>query len=173
MKVDFQLHWNNLSVLFIEFCRLPIVQGGTFSLLAPTFAILSLENNQCPKYFNKFGWANVLNLTVNGASVTDEYIEKNGWENVDATVENVTNEYKAEQWQYRMQEVCINLDHIFFTFSVFLYPCSKLLSAYNSKTILFITQIESQMRPILLTLFGYSNSILPIAWITKLLLPSG
>ena len=99
-------------MLFIEFCRLPIVQGGTFSLLAPTFAILSLDNNQCPKYFNKFGWAKVLNLTVNGASVTDEYIKKNGWENVDATVENVTNEYKAEQWQYRMQEVCINLDYI-------------------------------------------------------------
>ena len=119
---------NHLSVLSIEFFRLPIVQGGTFSLLAPTFAILSLDNNQCPKYFNKFGWTNVLNLTVNGASVSDEYIEKNGWENVDATLENVTNEYKAEQWQYRMQEVCKNLIQIFFI----TLDCSKLLlSVYN------------------------------------------
>ena len=31
--------------------RLPIVQGGTFSFLAPTFAILSLEQNQV-RYFS-------------------------------------------------------------------------------------------------------------------------
>lgn len=28
--------------------RLPIIQGGTFSLLVPTFAILSLPEWQCP-----------------------------------------------------------------------------------------------------------------------------
>lgn len=31
--------------------RLPIVQGGTFSFLAPTFAILSLPENICPEDF--------------------------------------------------------------------------------------------------------------------------
>ncbi len=31
--------------------RLPIVQGGTFSFLVPTFAILALEHNRCPEGF--------------------------------------------------------------------------------------------------------------------------
>ena len=40
-------------------CRLPIVQGGTFSLLAPTFAILALPENQCPPDFATSGWGNM------------------------------------------------------------------------------------------------------------------
>ena len=34
------------NILFID--RLPIVQGGTFSFLVPTFAILSLPEWKCP-----------------------------------------------------------------------------------------------------------------------------
>ena len=30
-------------------CRLPIIQGGTFSFLVPTIAILSLDRFQCPE----------------------------------------------------------------------------------------------------------------------------
>ena len=30
-------------------CRLPIIQGGTFSFLVPTIAILSLDHNKCPE----------------------------------------------------------------------------------------------------------------------------
>ena len=59
--------------------RLPIVQGGTFTFLAPTFAILSLPHNECPADFDTNGWG------------------------------NNTNEYKTEQWQNRMQEVSIKL----------------------------------------------------------------
>jgi len=59
--------------------RLPIVQGGTFSFLAPTFAILSLPHNKCPEDFAKNGWSN-------------------------ATF-NATEEFKTEQWQSRMQEI--------------------------------------------------------------------
>ena len=59
--------------------RLPIVQGGTFSFLAPTFAILSLPHNKCPENFAENGWSN-------------------------ATF-NATDEFKTEQWQSRMQEV--------------------------------------------------------------------
>ncbi len=33
--------------------RLPIVQGGTFSFLAPTFAILTLKRNECPAKFKE------------------------------------------------------------------------------------------------------------------------
>ena len=63
----------------IAILRLPIVQGGTFSFLAPTFAILSLPHNKCPEDFAKSGWSN-------------------------ATF-NATEEFKTEQWQSRMQEV--------------------------------------------------------------------
>lgn len=41
--------------------RLPIVQGGDFGFLAPTFAILSLPQWTCPKpegQFHWFLWAN-------------------------------------------------------------------------------------------------------------------
>lgn len=55
--------------------RLPIVQGGTFSFLAPTFAILSLEHNRCPDDFDQNGWG------------------------------NITQEQKTEEWQSRMREV--------------------------------------------------------------------
>ena len=33
--------------------RLPIIQGGTFSFLAPTFAILALPHNVCPKDYGE------------------------------------------------------------------------------------------------------------------------
>ena len=57
------------------FFRLPIVQGGTFTFLAPTFAILSLPHNKCPADFDVNGWG------------------------------NISQENKTEQWQSRMQEV--------------------------------------------------------------------
>ena len=38
---------------------MPIVQGGTFSLLAPTFAILALPENTCPPDFATNGWGNM------------------------------------------------------------------------------------------------------------------
>lgn len=55
--------------------RLPIVQGGTFTFLAPTFAILSLPHNLCPADFDSNGWGNM--------SYGD----------------------KTEEWQKRMREV--------------------------------------------------------------------
>ncbi len=55
--------------------RLPIVQGGTFSFLAPTFAILALPQNECPSDFAENGWG------------------------------NYTEEEKTEEWQKRMREV--------------------------------------------------------------------
>ena len=39
-------HMTKISIVFIHF-RLPIVQGGTFSFLAPTFALLNLQG-PCP-----------------------------------------------------------------------------------------------------------------------------
>lgn len=36
--------------------RLPIVQGGTFTFVAPTFAILLLESNKCPADFGTPQW---------------------------------------------------------------------------------------------------------------------
>lgn len=62
-----------LSLWFL--LRLPIVQGGTFAFLAPTFAILSLERNQCPADFDSNGWG------------------------------NMSYEDKTEEWQRRMREV--------------------------------------------------------------------
>ena len=55
--------------------RLPIVQGGTFSFFAPTFAILSLPQNKCPDDFATNGWG------------------------------NITYEEKTEEWQKRMREL--------------------------------------------------------------------
>ena len=39
--------------------RLPIVQGGTFTFLAPTFAILTLPEFRCPDDFASAGWGNM------------------------------------------------------------------------------------------------------------------
>eukprot|EP00093_Oithona_nana_P004998 04998.XXX_115818_113896_1 [CDS] Oithona nana genome sequencing. len=55
--------------------RLPIIQGGTFSFFAPTFAILSLSHNQCPADFDDNGWG------------------------------DISYEDKTEEWQKRMREV--------------------------------------------------------------------
>ena len=59
---------------------MPIVQGGTFSLLAPTFAILALPENKCPPDFAEVGWG------------------------------NMSYEDKTEEWQRRMRavQVCEN-----------------------------------------------------------------
>eukprot|EP00094_Tigriopus_californicus_P011188 TCALIF_10797-PA protein Name:"Similar to Slc23a1 Solute carrier family 23 member 1 (Mus musculus)" AED:0.17 eAED:0.17 QI:0/0.91/0.84/1/0.83/0.76/13/482/578 len=57
-------------------CRLPIIQGGTFSFLVPTFAILSLEHNKCPANFATEGWG-----------------------------PDMSPEDKSEEWMRRMQEV--------------------------------------------------------------------
>ena len=58
------------------FFRLPIVQGGTFSFLAPAFAILALPQNKCPDDFNINGWG-----------------------------DNYTYEQKTAEWQGRMQQL--------------------------------------------------------------------
>ena len=55
--------------------RLPIVQGGTFSFITPTFAILALPQYKCPEDFVLNGWG------------------------------NATEEYKTEQWQIRMRAI--------------------------------------------------------------------
>ncbi len=52
------------------------MQGGTFAFLAPTFAILSMPHNVCPANFATTGWG-----------------------------DNVTAEFKEEEWQKRMREV--------------------------------------------------------------------
>lgn len=44
--------------------RLPIVQGGTFAFLTPTFAILSLPQWTCPKAEGQY--QSVLLKTVDG-----------------------------------------------------------------------------------------------------------
>jgi len=56
--------------------RLPIVQGGTFSFLVPTFAILSLDKWACPSNYVDEAW-----------------------------VGNTTEEYRTEIWQTRMREI--------------------------------------------------------------------
>ena len=56
--------------------RLPIIQGGTFTFIAPTFAILNLKHNQCPKDFATNGWGS-----------------------------NYTYEMKTAEWQRRILEV--------------------------------------------------------------------
>ena len=43
-------------------CRLPIIQGGTFTLVAPTLAILSLEakwTRPCPDFADHDTWENM------------------------------------------------------------------------------------------------------------------
>ena len=55
--------------------RLPIVQGGTFSFFAPTFAILALPHNKCPENFETEGWG------------------------------DMSYEDKTEEWQKRMREL--------------------------------------------------------------------
>lgn len=56
--------------------RLPIIQGGTFSFLVPTFAIMSLPEWTCPDNFQQGAW-----------------------------IGNTTEEYRAEVWQLRMREI--------------------------------------------------------------------
>ena len=55
--------------------RLPIVQGGTFSFITPTFAILALKQYRCPEDFAQNGWG------------------------------NMTAEDKTEEWQVRMRAI--------------------------------------------------------------------
>lgn len=54
-------HWNYLILFqpwlipnFLIFIRLPIVQGGTFAFITPTFAILSLPKWACPTAEGQF-----------------------------------------------------------------------------------------------------------------------
>lgn len=42
-------HWIIISVC-VTLCRLPIIQGGTFTLLTPAMAILSMPESQCPAW---------------------------------------------------------------------------------------------------------------------------
>lgn len=39
-----------LLIMFIPHFRLPILQGGTFSLLTPTMAMLSMPEWECPAW---------------------------------------------------------------------------------------------------------------------------
>eukprot|EP00096_Caligus_rogercresseyi_P014539 TRINITY_DN7039_c0_g1_i1.p1 TRINITY_DN7039_c0_g1~~TRINITY_DN7039_c0_g1_i1.p1 ORF type:complete len:555 (-),score=51.88 TRINITY_DN7039_c0_g1_i1:374-2038(-) len=55
--------------------RLPIIQGGTFSFIAPAIAILSLPPFKCPENFETVGFG------------------------------NMTYEAKTEEWQVRMREL--------------------------------------------------------------------
>ena len=42
-------HWSlTFNLLALLTCRLPILQGGTFSFITPTLAILALPKWQCP-----------------------------------------------------------------------------------------------------------------------------
>merc|ERR1712130_137074 len=68
-------------------CRLPIIQGGTFSFLVPTLAILSLPEFQCPAQFQNEKWVG----NVSTSSKT--------W--------NIETEMAArtEIWQVRMREI--------------------------------------------------------------------
>ncbi|ELU17651.1 hypothetical protein CAPTEDRAFT_36034, partial [Capitella teleta] len=43
----------------IDLCRLPIIQGGTFAYLVPTFAILNLPTFKCPGHANETDSADV------------------------------------------------------------------------------------------------------------------
>ncbi|XP_023931886.1 solute carrier family 23 member 1 isoform X2 [Lingula anatina] len=59
-------------------CRLPIVQGGTFSFLVPTFAILNLPRWQCPTILTQVQAANytqfnqtIPNIVVGSAEHTE------------------------------------------------------------------------------------------------------
>ena len=64
----------NAWINFLLF-RLPIVQGGTFTFLAPTFAILAIPKFRCPEDFETNGWG------------------------------NMSFDEKTEEWQIRMREV--------------------------------------------------------------------
>ena len=45
-------HYLRVKEVFFLFCRLPIVQGATFSFLGPTIAILNLPDYKCPAAVN-------------------------------------------------------------------------------------------------------------------------
>ena len=70
--------------------RLPIVQGGTFSFLVPTIAILSLPANKCPAEFTN----KIINETTN-VIIKDS----NTWPS------SYTEDEITEEWQRRMREV--------------------------------------------------------------------
>ena len=70
---------------------MPIVQGGTFSFLVPTIAILSLPGNKCPAEFTE----KIINETTN-VTIKDA----NTWSNSSYTEDEIT-----EEWQKRMREV--------------------------------------------------------------------
>jgi len=70
-------------------CRLPIIQGGTFSFLVPTLAILSLPDFKCPVQFQDEKW--VGNITSSS--------ESSPW-NIEAELAA-----RSEIWQVRMREI--------------------------------------------------------------------
>ena len=70
---------------------MPIVQGGTFSFLVPTIAILSLPANKCPAEFTD----KIINETI-GVTIK----ESNTWSSSSYTEDEIT-----EEWQRRMREV--------------------------------------------------------------------
>ena len=51
------------------------MQGGTFSILAPTLAIMSSDDNKCPDDFDQNGW-NSYNLTYVSMFLFDYNIVK-------------------------------------------------------------------------------------------------
>ena len=79
-----------MYVFFFFKIRLPIVQGGTFSFLVPTIAILSLPANKCPAEFTN----KIINETTN-VIIKDS----NTWPS------SYTEDEITEEWQRRMREV--------------------------------------------------------------------
>ena len=65
----------NLLTVLNHTSRLPIVQGGTFTFLAPTFAVLAIPKFRCPDDFDTNGWG------------------------------NITIDQKTEEWQIRIREI--------------------------------------------------------------------
>ena len=43
--------------IYFKNCRLPIVQGGDYGYLAPTFAIMALPQWTCPIPEGQFQWS--------------------------------------------------------------------------------------------------------------------
>ena len=54
ITIDFKIEIIKHCIYVIRFFRLPIVQGGTFAFLTPTFAILSLPQWKCPTLDGEF-----------------------------------------------------------------------------------------------------------------------
>ena len=59
-------HVSYYTCVAIGDCRLPVVQAGTFALLVPTLAYLSLPQWTCPNNIVKPGWLVKFGKLVSG-----------------------------------------------------------------------------------------------------------